>query len=166
LISGIVFGRVCRKDVRVFEEKRDCIVCLEIRADELMRRLISGELTNYSVVRTSPEPLQKKLRTKTATVVIWAETFEAADLALVIRMALIQRAAMLTIVLRVLMNLERPALVMVTPNEKTAERQTADQKLAARRAATMVPVSPQASILQVQVQEIPKSAVEALASVT
>jgi hypothetical protein len=28
-------------------------------ADELMRRLISGELTNYRVVRTSPEPLQK-----------------------------------------------------------------------------------------------------------
>jgi hypothetical protein len=44
--------------VRVFEEKGDCIVCLEIRADKLMRRLISGELTNYSVVRTSPEPLQ------------------------------------------------------------------------------------------------------------
>jgi hypothetical protein len=29
-----------------------------MRADELMRRLISGELTNYGVVRTSPEPLQ------------------------------------------------------------------------------------------------------------
>jgi hypothetical protein len=43
--------------VTVFEEEGDCIVCLEMRADELMRRLISGELTNYSVVRTSPEPL-------------------------------------------------------------------------------------------------------------
>jgi hypothetical protein len=30
-----------------------------MRADELMRRLISGELTNYSVVRTSLEPLQQ-----------------------------------------------------------------------------------------------------------
>jgi hypothetical protein len=39
------------------EEEGNCIVCLEMRADELMRRLISGELTNYSVVRTSPEPL-------------------------------------------------------------------------------------------------------------
>jgi hypothetical protein len=45
----------------VFEEEGDCIVCLEIRADELIRRLISGELTNYSVVRTSPEPLQFSL---------------------------------------------------------------------------------------------------------
>jgi hypothetical protein len=44
--------------VRVFEEEGDCIVCLEMRADKLMRRLISGELTIYSVVRTSPEPLQ------------------------------------------------------------------------------------------------------------
>ena len=44
--------------VRVFEEEGDCILCLEIRADELMRRLISGELTKYRVVRTSPEPLQ------------------------------------------------------------------------------------------------------------
>ena len=45
-------------DVRVFEEEGDCIICLEMRADELMRRLISGELTNYRVVRTSLEPLQ------------------------------------------------------------------------------------------------------------
>jgi hypothetical protein len=30
---------------------------LEMRAGELIRRLISGELTNYEVVRTSPEPL-------------------------------------------------------------------------------------------------------------
>jgi hypothetical protein len=44
-------------NVRVFEEEGNCIVCLEMRADELMRRLISGELTIYSVVRTSPEPL-------------------------------------------------------------------------------------------------------------
>jgi hypothetical protein len=28
-----------------------------MRVDELMRHLISGELTNYRVVRTSPEPL-------------------------------------------------------------------------------------------------------------
>ena len=46
--------------VRVFKEEGDCIVCLEMRADELMRRLISGELTNYRVVRTSPEPLQHR----------------------------------------------------------------------------------------------------------
>jgi hypothetical protein len=45
-------------NVTVLEEEGNCIVCLEMRADELMRRLISGELTNYSVVRTSPEPLQ------------------------------------------------------------------------------------------------------------
>jgi hypothetical protein len=45
------------KDVRVFEGKRGCIVCLEMRVDKLIRRLISGELTNYSVIRTSPEPL-------------------------------------------------------------------------------------------------------------
>jgi hypothetical protein len=44
--------------VTVFEEKRGCIVCLEMRADKLMRRLISGELINYSVVRTSSEPLR------------------------------------------------------------------------------------------------------------
>jgi hypothetical protein len=45
-------------DVRVLKEEGDCIVCLEMRADELMRYLISGKLTNYRVVRTSPEPLQ------------------------------------------------------------------------------------------------------------
>jgi hypothetical protein len=43
--------------VRVSKEEGDCIVCLEMRADDLMRHLISGELTNYRVVRTSPEPL-------------------------------------------------------------------------------------------------------------
>jgi hypothetical protein len=43
--------------VTVFEEEGDCIVCLEIRADKLMRRLILGKLTIYSVVRTSLEPL-------------------------------------------------------------------------------------------------------------
>jgi hypothetical protein len=32
-----------------------------MRADELIRRLISGELTIYSVVRTSPEPSQKAI---------------------------------------------------------------------------------------------------------
>jgi hypothetical protein len=42
----------------VFEEEGNCIVCLEIRADELMRHLISGELANYRLVRTSPKPLQ------------------------------------------------------------------------------------------------------------
>jgi hypothetical protein len=42
----------------VSEEEGDCIVCLEMRANELMRRLKSGELTNYRVVRTSSEPLQ------------------------------------------------------------------------------------------------------------
>jgi hypothetical protein len=47
--------------VRVFEEEGNCIVCLEIRADELIRHLISGELTNYRVVRTSPEPLQIRI---------------------------------------------------------------------------------------------------------
>jgi hypothetical protein len=45
--------------VRVFEEEGNCIFCLEMRADELMRHLISGELANYRVVRTSPKPLQK-----------------------------------------------------------------------------------------------------------
>ena len=48
--------------VTVFKEEVNCIVCLEIRADELMRRLISGELTNYNVVRTSSEPLHLCLR--------------------------------------------------------------------------------------------------------
>jgi hypothetical protein len=43
--------------VTVFEEEGNCIVYLEMRADELMRHLILGELTNYRVVRTSPEPL-------------------------------------------------------------------------------------------------------------
>jgi hypothetical protein len=43
--------------VAVLEEEGDCIVCLEMRANELMRRLISSELANYRVVRTSPEPL-------------------------------------------------------------------------------------------------------------
>jgi hypothetical protein len=38
-------------------EEGDCIVYLEVRADELMKHLISGELTNYRVVRNSPEPL-------------------------------------------------------------------------------------------------------------
>jgi hypothetical protein len=46
------------RSVTVSEVERDCIVCLEMRADELMRHLISGELTNYRVVRTSPEKLQ------------------------------------------------------------------------------------------------------------
>jgi hypothetical protein len=55
--------RLLRKDfspterVTVFEEEGNCIVCLEMRADELMRRLIWSELTNYGVVRTSPESL-------------------------------------------------------------------------------------------------------------
>jgi hypothetical protein len=49
--------------VTVFEEEGDCIVCLEIRADELIRRLILGKLTNYSVVRTSLEPLHTLLAT-------------------------------------------------------------------------------------------------------
>jgi hypothetical protein len=44
--------------VRVFEKEGDCIVYLEMRADDLMRHIISGEPTNYRVVRTSPEPLQ------------------------------------------------------------------------------------------------------------
>jgi hypothetical protein len=48
--------------VTVAEEEGDCIICLEMRADELMRHLISGELTNYRVVRTSPEPLQMAIR--------------------------------------------------------------------------------------------------------
>jgi hypothetical protein len=56
LISDRVPGEITL-GVTVFEEEANCTVCLEIRADELMRRLISGELTNYSVVRTSPEPL-------------------------------------------------------------------------------------------------------------
>jgi hypothetical protein len=47
--------------VRVSEEEGNCIVCLEIRADELMRHLIPGELTNYRVVRTNPEPLHKRV---------------------------------------------------------------------------------------------------------
>jgi hypothetical protein len=32
-----------------------------MRADELIRHLISGELANYRVVRTSPEPLHLSL---------------------------------------------------------------------------------------------------------
>jgi hypothetical protein len=44
--------------VRVFEEEGNRNVCLEMRADKLMRHLISGKLTNYRVVGTSPEPLQ------------------------------------------------------------------------------------------------------------
>jgi hypothetical protein len=44
-------------DVRVLSEEENCIVCLKIRADELIGRLILGKLTNYSVVRTSLEPL-------------------------------------------------------------------------------------------------------------
>jgi hypothetical protein len=43
--------------LRYQEEEGDCIVCLEMRANELMRRLIPGELTDYRVVRSSPEPL-------------------------------------------------------------------------------------------------------------
>jgi hypothetical protein len=43
--------------VTVLEEEGGCIVYLEVRADELMRHLISGELASYRVVRTSPEPL-------------------------------------------------------------------------------------------------------------
>jgi hypothetical protein len=51
-------GKFCEyTSVTVFEEEGHCVVCLEMRADELMRHLISGELTNYRVVRTSPEPL-------------------------------------------------------------------------------------------------------------
>jgi hypothetical protein len=42
--------------------KGDCIVCLEMRAGKLIRRLISGELTNYEVVQTSPEPLHVCIR--------------------------------------------------------------------------------------------------------
>jgi hypothetical protein len=56
LISDRVPGEITL-GVTVFEEEASCIVCLEMRADELIRRLILGELTNYSVVRTSPELL-------------------------------------------------------------------------------------------------------------
>jgi hypothetical protein len=48
-------------NVRVLKEEGDCIVCLEMRADELMRHLISGKLTNYRVVRTSPELLHSRM---------------------------------------------------------------------------------------------------------
>jgi hypothetical protein len=44
--------------VAALKEEGDCIVCLEMRGNELMRRLIFSELTNYRVVRTSPELLQ------------------------------------------------------------------------------------------------------------
>jgi hypothetical protein len=59
-------GVICAADyhisiVRVSWEERPCIVCLEMRADELVRRLISGELTNYRVLRTSKEPLHEYL---------------------------------------------------------------------------------------------------------
>jgi hypothetical protein len=47
--------------VTVFGEEGNCIVCLEMRADELIRHLISGELANYRVVRTSPKPLHLPL---------------------------------------------------------------------------------------------------------
>jgi hypothetical protein len=50
-------------DVRVSSKEGNCIVCLEIRADELIRRLILGKLTNYSVVRTSLELLHTLLAT-------------------------------------------------------------------------------------------------------
>jgi hypothetical protein len=56
-----VAGFSMSSSVRVSKEEGDCIVCLEMRADELMRHLISGELTNYRVVRTSPEPLHLQL---------------------------------------------------------------------------------------------------------
>jgi hypothetical protein len=49
------------EDVTVLEEERDGIACLEMRADKLMRHIISGELANYRVVRSSPEPLQKTM---------------------------------------------------------------------------------------------------------
>jgi hypothetical protein len=48
--------------VTVSEEEGNFIVSLQIRADELMRHLISGELTKYRVVRTSLEPLQQRER--------------------------------------------------------------------------------------------------------
>jgi hypothetical protein len=41
------------------------MVCLEMRAGELIRRLILGELTKYEVVRTSSEPLQQRSRHST-----------------------------------------------------------------------------------------------------
>jgi hypothetical protein len=43
--------------VRVIGGRGTALFSLEMRAGELIRRLISGELTNYEVVRTSPEPL-------------------------------------------------------------------------------------------------------------
>jgi hypothetical protein len=49
--------------VTVLKEEGDCIVCLEMRADERMRHLISGKLTDYRVVRTSPEPLHNGIST-------------------------------------------------------------------------------------------------------
>jgi hypothetical protein len=48
--------------VTVFEEDGDCIVCLEMRADELMRHLIPGELADYKIVRTNSDPLQSSLK--------------------------------------------------------------------------------------------------------
>jgi hypothetical protein len=56
LISDRVPGEIIL-GVTVFEEEASCFVCLEIRVDKLMRRLILGELSNYSVLRTSLEPL-------------------------------------------------------------------------------------------------------------
>jgi hypothetical protein len=58
-VSARRVPRYAGRDVicKGYRWKRDCIVCLEMRAGELIRRLISGELTNYEVVQTSPEPL-------------------------------------------------------------------------------------------------------------
>jgi hypothetical protein len=39
--------------VTIFEEEGNCIVCLDMRADKLVRHLISGELTSYRIVCTS-----------------------------------------------------------------------------------------------------------------
>jgi hypothetical protein len=52
-----VFARMSILFVTVSEEEGDCNVCLEMRADKRMRRLMSGELTDYRVVRTRPKPL-------------------------------------------------------------------------------------------------------------
>jgi hypothetical protein len=49
------------KAVMAFEKEGNCIVCLEMRADKLMRHLISDELTKHRVVRTSPKSLQKQI---------------------------------------------------------------------------------------------------------
>jgi hypothetical protein len=47
----VAVAEILLETVTVFKEEGDCIICLGMRADKVMRHLVFGELSNYRIVR-------------------------------------------------------------------------------------------------------------------